>query len=87
MLLDFGASREFPKSFVDKYIRIIEGAAEGDGKKVLEYSREVGFLVGYESKVMKGFFFLSVIYFVFIVFLFSFLEYGRRPCGSSHDFR
>ena len=52
MLLDFGASREFPKSFVDKYIRIIEGAAEGDGKKVLEYSREVGFLVGYESKVI-----------------------------------
>lgn len=51
MLLDFGASREYSKEFVDKYIRVIEGAAEGDRQKVLEYSQALGFLAGYETKV------------------------------------
>ncbi len=51
VLIDFGASREYSKEFVDKYIQIIEGAAEGDRKKVLEFSRAAGFLIGYETKV------------------------------------
>ncbi|XP_012267619.2 atypical kinase COQ8B, mitochondrial isoform X2 [Athalia rosae] len=52
VLLDFGACRAYDKSFMDKYIEIIKGASEGDRAKVLHLSREMGFLTGYESKVM-----------------------------------
>ncbi|XP_038073239.1 atypical kinase COQ8B, mitochondrial-like [Patiria miniata] len=52
-LIDFGASREFPKSFVDDYIKVIKGASSGSRDDVLEYSKRLGFLTGYESKVME----------------------------------
>jgi aarF domain-containing kinase len=51
ILLDFGASREFPKKFVDDYIRIIKAAADDDREGVLEWSQSTGFLTGYETKV------------------------------------
>ncbi|KAF3427913.1 hypothetical protein E2986_00180 [Frieseomelitta varia] len=53
ILLDFGACREYEKSFMDKYIEIIYAASEGDRKKILNLSREMGFLTGYESKLME----------------------------------
>ncbi|XP_005091427.1 atypical kinase COQ8B, mitochondrial [Aplysia californica] len=53
ILLDFGASRDFSKSFVDRYMRVIRAAADGDSQQVLVRSREVGFLTGYETKVME----------------------------------
>lgn len=53
MLLDFGACREYDKSFVDKYIRVIKAAADRDESKVLECSMDLGFLTGYEAKVMQ----------------------------------
>ncbi|XP_059160263.1 atypical kinase COQ8B, mitochondrial-like [Physella acuta] len=53
ILLDFGASRDFSKNFVDKYIRVIKAAAEGDRHQVLVRSRALGFLTGYETKVME----------------------------------
>lgn len=53
ILLDFGATRDYKKEFMDKYIEVIKGAADGDRKKVLELSREMGFLTGYESKLME----------------------------------
>lgn len=53
ILLDFGACRSYEKSFMDKYIEVINGASEGDRQKVLNLSREMGFLTGYESKVME----------------------------------
>jgi aarF domain-containing kinase len=52
ILLDFGASRPYSKTFIDMYIEIIRGAADGDRDKILEISRQIGFLTGYESKVM-----------------------------------
>lgn len=52
MLLDFGASRSYSKTFIDMYIQLIRGAADGDRNKVLQVSRDIGFLAGYESKVM-----------------------------------
>lgn len=55
ILLDFGACREYEKSFMDKYIEIIYAASEGDRKKILNLSREMGFLTGYESKVQYTF--------------------------------
>ncbi|XP_064484403.1 atypical kinase COQ8B, mitochondrial-like [Ornithodoros turicata] len=53
MLLDFGACREYDKTFVDKYMKVIKGAADRDREKVLHYSKELGFLTGYEAKVME----------------------------------
>ncbi|XP_034232746.1 atypical kinase COQ8B, mitochondrial [Thrips palmi] len=53
ILLDFGATREYEKEFMDKYIEVIKGAADGDREKVLTLSREMGFLTGYESKIME----------------------------------
>lgn len=53
ILLDFGACREFSKKFTDQYMRVIKAAADKDTGKIIEYSREIGFLTGYESKVTK----------------------------------
>ncbi|EUB56876.1 Chaperone activity of bc1 complex-like protein [Echinococcus granulosus] len=51
ILLDFGASREYPRRFVDDYLRVIVAASNGDKPGILEYSRRLGFLTGYETKV------------------------------------
>jgi len=53
ILLDFGASRSYSKKFVDQYMHIIRAAYENDRKKMLEYSRSIGFLTGYETKIME----------------------------------
>ncbi|XP_015595838.1 atypical kinase COQ8B, mitochondrial [Cephus cinctus] len=52
-LLDFGACRSYEKNFMDQYIEVIKGASERDRDKVLKLSRKMGFLTGYESKVME----------------------------------
>ena len=51
-LLDFGASREYPESFIDPYVRNFQAAALGDRRKVAEFSLELGYLTGAESKAM-----------------------------------
>ncbi|CAI2347385.1 unnamed protein product [Caenorhabditis sp. 36 PRJEB53466] len=53
VLLDFGASRAYGKKFVDIYMNIIKAAYDGDKKKIIEYSRDIGFLTGYETAVME----------------------------------
>ncbi|XP_021354284.1 atypical kinase COQ8A, mitochondrial-like [Mizuhopecten yessoensis] len=53
VLLDFGASREFDKKFVDGYIKVIRAAADQDLEGILKYSKELGFLTGHESKSME----------------------------------
>lgn len=55
-LLDFGATREYRPFFVNNYFKIIDGAAKGDREQILEYSRKLGFLTGYESKVIHSIF-------------------------------
>ena len=52
-LLDFGATREFDKNFVDKYIKVIKSAADQNPDGILYWSQKLGFLTGYETKVMK----------------------------------
>ncbi|XP_041809133.1 atypical kinase COQ8A, mitochondrial [Chelmon rostratus] len=52
-LLDFGATRGFDKSFTDTYIEIINAAAKQDREGVLQRSRDMKFLTGYETKVME----------------------------------
>ena len=51
-LLDFGASREFPEKFITLYTKVLEAASRKDRKKVADYSVELGYLTGYESKTM-----------------------------------
>ncbi|KAJ2954010.1 hypothetical protein O0L34_g2223 [Tuta absoluta] len=53
ILLDFGATREYSKEFMDSYIEIIKAASEGDRDTVLRMSKEMKFLTGYESRVME----------------------------------
>uniref|UniRef100_A0A7E4VIR1 ABC1 domain-containing protein n=1 Tax=Panagrellus redivivus TaxID=6233 RepID=A0A7E4VIR1_PANRE len=53
VLLDFGASRMYNKKFTDEYMHIIRAAYENDREKMLKYSRDIGFLTGYESKLME----------------------------------
>ncbi|XP_077259868.1 ubiquinone biosynthesis protein COQ8, mitochondrial isoform X1 [Temnothorax americanus] len=54
ILLDFGACRTYEKTFMDKYIEVINAASKGNRNKVLELSREMKFLTGYESKIMEN---------------------------------
>ncbi|CAL8139490.1 unnamed protein product [Orchesella dallaii] len=53
-LLDFGASREYRNGFVDNYMRILKGAADNDKETVINASRDIGFLTGYESRAMEN---------------------------------
>ena len=51
-LLDFGASREYEKSFVDRYLTLVWSAANRDNKTLMEISHKLGFLTGDESQQM-----------------------------------
>ncbi|KAF5190496.1 Atypical kinase coq8b protein, partial [Thalictrum thalictroides] len=51
-LIDFGAARDYPKRFVDDYLRMVLACANCDRDVVLEMSRRLGFLTGMESEVM-----------------------------------
>uniref|UniRef100_A0A7S0VAZ4 ABC1 atypical kinase-like domain-containing protein n=1 Tax=Polytomella parva TaxID=51329 RepID=A0A7S0VAZ4_9CHLO len=51
-LIDFGASREFPESFVLEYMAMVEACAEKDRSRVVEQSLKLGFLTGDESELM-----------------------------------
>ncbi|XP_038216673.1 atypical kinase COQ8B, mitochondrial isoform X2 [Zerene cesonia] len=53
VLLDFGATREYSKEFMDQYIEIINAASEGDRDAILHMSRDMKILTGYESKLME----------------------------------
>ncbi|KAJ1718308.1 hypothetical protein LPJ61_006702, partial [Coemansia biformis] len=51
-LLDFGASRSFGSTFLDRYLRLLNAAMEGDRDACRHWSTELGFLTGYEADVM-----------------------------------
>lgn len=51
-LLDFGATRDYPKPFVDDYLRLVWAAANRDRATIEEVSLRVGFLTGHESRAM-----------------------------------
>lgn len=52
-LLDFGASREFGTEFTDHYIEVVMAAANGDRDRVLQKSRDLRFLTGFETKAFS----------------------------------
>jgi len=51
-LIDFGAARDYPKSFVDDYLGMVIACANGDADAVIEMSKRLGFLTGMESDIM-----------------------------------
>ncbi|KAF4371754.1 hypothetical protein G4B88_030858 [Cannabis sativa] len=51
-LIDFGAARDYPKHFVDDYLRMVFACANGDKHMVIEMSKRLGFLSGMESEIM-----------------------------------
>ena len=51
-LIDFGAAREYSKSFVDGYMKLVWAAANNDRTALLQVSKEVGFLTGDETPEM-----------------------------------
>lgn len=51
-LIDFGATREYPKEFVDGYLRIVWANANLDEQTLMEQSRKMGFLTGEENELM-----------------------------------
>ncbi|KAL4899669.1 hypothetical protein BDW74DRAFT_163098 [Aspergillus multicolor] len=51
-LLDFGASRAYPDSFIDKYIQTLRAASRGDRETCHALSIELGYLTGHESRAM-----------------------------------
>ncbi|KAK3026951.1 hypothetical protein RJ639_040357 [Escallonia herrerae] len=51
-LIDFGAARDYPKGFVDDYLRMVLACANCDQQSVIEMSKRLGFLTGMESEIM-----------------------------------
>ncbi|RYQ86442.1 hypothetical protein Ahy_B10g106113 isoform B [Arachis hypogaea] len=51
-LIDFGAARDYPKRFVDDYLRMVLACANTDRDGVIEMSQRLGFITGMESDVM-----------------------------------
>lgn len=53
VLLDFGATRFYTDTFIDNYRNVIRAAIRKDAAGVLNLSRTMGFLTGYETKQME----------------------------------
>ncbi|WVQ79464.1 hypothetical protein IAT38_001563 [Cryptococcus sp. DSM 104549] len=51
-LLDFGASREYTKEFMDGWYRLLKSALEGDREAMRVESLNLGYLTGEENDVM-----------------------------------
>eukprot|EP00891_Asterochloris_glomerata_P001525 jgi/Astpho2/1525/e_gw1.00026.28.1_t len=51
-LIDFGAAKEYPKRFVDDYLRMVRACADRNRDEVILRSTRMGFLTGDESKIM-----------------------------------
>ncbi|OCF37032.1 Atypical/ABC1/ABC1-A protein kinase [Kwoniella heveanensis CBS 569] len=51
-LIDFGASREYTKEFMDGWYRLLKSCLEGDRVRMKEESLSLGYLTGEENDVM-----------------------------------
>ncbi|OAQ63486.1 protein ABC1, mitochondrial precursor [Pochonia chlamydosporia 170] len=52
VLLDFGASREYPEPFVREYVQLLDAASRSDRPAVKDLSESLGYLTGHESRTM-----------------------------------
>ena len=53
-LVDFGATREYSKEFIDDWLHLLQSAASDDKQSCVEWSRKVGYLTGQEDEVFKS---------------------------------
>ncbi|KAJ8403767.1 hypothetical protein AAFF_G00346350 [Aldrovandia affinis] len=53
ILLDFGACREYPLEFTDHYVEVVHAASVGDQETVLQKSKDLKFLTGFETKAFQ----------------------------------
>ncbi|PIL36577.1 hypothetical protein GSI_00266 [Ganoderma sinense ZZ0214-1] len=51
-LVDFGATREYSKEFIDNWLRLLSAAVDEDRDACVEWSRKLGYLTGEENEVM-----------------------------------
>jgi len=51
-LVDFGATREYSKEFMDKWLHLLQAAANDDRDACIEWSLKLGYLTGEENEVM-----------------------------------
>ncbi|KAJ6542837.1 ABC1-domain-containing protein [Mycena capillaripes] len=51
-LVDFGATREYDKAFIDDWLRLLQAAALDDRAACVECSLKLGYLTGEENQVM-----------------------------------
>ncbi|KAG5650397.1 hypothetical protein H0H81_012387 [Sphagnurus paluster] len=51
-LVDFGATREYSKDFMDSWLRLLQAAASEDRDACIEWSLKLGYLTGKENQVM-----------------------------------
>jgi predicted unusual protein kinase regulating ubiquinone biosynthesis (AarF/ABC1/UbiB family) len=49
--VDFGASRGFDSKFVNLYLQLLKSAARRDKEGCIYYSKQLGYLTGYETEV------------------------------------
>lgn len=52
VLLDFGASRDYPEAFVREYVQLLDAASRSDRGGIKELSESLGYLTGHESRTM-----------------------------------
>ena len=53
-LIDFGATREYDKDFIDVYFALLYAASINETATCLNLSKQLGFLTGYETETMKS---------------------------------
>lgn len=51
-LIDFGATREYSKRFMDDWLRLLQAAIDNDRVKMERYSLKLGYLTGEENQEM-----------------------------------
>ncbi|EPQ56068.1 hypothetical protein GLOTRDRAFT_41127, partial [Gloeophyllum trabeum ATCC 11539] len=51
-LVDFGATREYSKEFMDNWLHLLQAAASEDREACIDWSLKLGYLTGEENEVM-----------------------------------
>jgi predicted unusual protein kinase regulating ubiquinone biosynthesis (AarF/ABC1/UbiB family) len=78
-LVDFGATREYSKVFMDNWARLLGAAAEDDREGCVHWSLKLGYLTGDENEVRLC---AACSYSILIT---GVLDNARRACAVDDD--
>jgi aarF domain-containing kinase len=53
-LVDFGATREYSREFMDNWFNMLQAAASGDRTACIDWSLKLGYLTGEENEVCRS---------------------------------